>query len=106
MCLAVCNRKLGGCGYIGDDLEWTEEATARLCPVCGCDIMYFIHDYNLEAVVDNAMIEKVRDRLDKYYASLGGKSLHIAYRSGNISSHRLTPEIKRKIGLIEEFNFS
>jgi len=106
MCLAVCSRKLGGCGYIGDDREWAEKGTARLCPVCGCDVMYFIHDYNLEAVVDVAMVENVRDRLNEYYASLRGKSLHTAYRSGNIPSHRLTPEIKKKIGLLEEFNFS
>lgn len=99
MCLAICNRKLGGCGYLGNDREWAEADNARLCPVCGYDVMYFVHDYNLEAVVDAAMIDKARNRLDEYYASLRGRALRAAYGNGSIPAHRLAPEIKKRSAL-------
>ncbi len=103
MCLAVCNRKLGGCGYIGDDREWKEDVTARLCPVCGYDMMYFVHHYNLESVVDASMIEKARKRLDENHASLRGRSLRTADRNASVPSRRLHPE---KNALVEEIVFS
>ena len=100
MCLAVCNKKLGGCGHIGDDQEWARSEHSCICPVCGYDSMYFLHDYNLEAVVDGPMVENAKSMLDQYYAKLHGRSLRLAYRNGNVPHHRLTTEFKREIGLL------
>lgn len=99
MCLAVCNKKLGGCGHIGDDQEWLRNKQSCICPVCQNDRMYFLHDYNLEAVVDRTRLENAKGMLDEYYAKLRGKSLHVAYKNGNIPPHRLTTQIKKEIGL-------
>jgi hypothetical protein len=61
--------------------------------------MYLLHDYNLDAVVEGAMVENAKDMLDAYYAKLKGKSLRIAYKNGNVPPHRLTHAFKKEIGL-------
>lgn len=99
MCLAVCNKKLGGCGHIGDDREWSRKENLCICPVCRHDRIYLLHDYNREAVVDPTMVENAKFMLDEYYAKLWGKSLRIAYKNGNVPPHRLTHEFKKEIGL-------
>lgn len=74
MCLAVCNKKLGGCGYLGDDQEWVREGEQYLCPSCNKDRMYFLFDYNVEAVVEVSILKKAKNMLDEYYTKLNGKS--------------------------------
>jgi len=78
MCLAVCNKKMGGCGHIGDDREWSRKDRRFICPVCGYDSMYFIHEYNLEVVVEGSMLEDAKNMLEDYGDSLQGKSLRHA----------------------------
>ena len=86
MCLAVCNKKLGGCGYLGDDQEWVREGEQYLCPNCSKDRMYFLFDYNVEAVVEVSILKKAKNMLDEYYTKLNGKS-YDAHLSADISLH-------------------
>lgn len=78
MCLAVCNKKMGGCGHIGDDKEWLRKESSFHCPVCGYDSMYFLYDYNLEVVVEGSMVEDAKSMLNDYYISLRGQSVRHA----------------------------
>jgi len=99
MCLAVCHKKLGGCGYLGDEQEWIREGKQCLCPKCRQDRMYFLFDYNLEEVVDLSVMNRARNMLTEYNARLTGKALQKAYNNGQITSYYLTQDQRQEIGL-------
>jgi hypothetical protein len=99
MCLAVCNEKLGGCGHMADEKAWSQKERSYYCPVCGQDRLYFLHDYNLEAVVGATMVENARRMLDEYHKKHRGASPPMASKHGNVPSHRATGAFGRRLGL-------
>jgi hypothetical protein len=99
MCLAVCHKKLGGCGYLGDEREWTRAGQQCLCPKCLQDRMYFLFDYNVEEVVDASVMKSARNMLDEYYAKLNGLALRKAIDNGQIALYRLSQDQRKEIGI-------
>jgi len=99
MCLAVCHKKLGGCGYLGDEREWTRLGKQCLCPKCLQDRMYFLFDYNVEEVVDASVMKNAKNMLNEYYSKLEGKALRRAFENGQVASYRLTHDQRKEIGL-------
>jgi hypothetical protein len=100
MCLAVCNEKLGGCGHIADEKAWSRKERSYYCPVCGQDRLYFLHDYNLEAVVGPAMVADARGMLDEYHQKHGDASPPMASKHGNVTSRRAIGESGKKLSLV------
>lgn len=99
MCLAVCHKKLGGCGYMGDDQEWTRAGKQCLCPKCLQDRMYFLFDYNMEELVDPSAMKAAKNKLAEYNSKLNGKALRRAFESGQVTLYHLTQDQRNEIGL-------